>query len=206
MLIFMSPSHHPYPFVNVKLPLQSPERRVKRERKEHRALLHFSIDVESERKSGSDMFRFRVTCRTTLLYVPALPSGAAAHPPFTSKGLEERRAVVSAELVRNRRVGAFFLHLSLKAASCIEQRPELVCDSVSFSLLLISNVLSVDPQVIRTWQVMSVTRCCVQNSFPWDCSVFRLSVLNYFCLVGFPERPGGFCILYIHVRKCKDDI
>lgn len=132
----------------------------------------FPLMWKSERKSGSDMFRFRVTCRTTLLYVPALPSGAAAHPPFTSKGLEERRAVVSAELVRNRRVGAFFLHLSLKAASCIEQRPELVCDSVSFSLLLISNVLSVDPQVIRTWQVMSVTRCCVQNSFPWDCSVF----------------------------------
>lgn len=46
MSIFMSPSHHPYPFVNVKLPLQSPERRVKRERKEHRALLFFPIDVE----------------------------------------------------------------------------------------------------------------------------------------------------------------
>lgn len=154
MLIFMSPSHHPYPFVNVKLPLQSQERRVKRERKEHRALLHFSIDVEIWKEIRN--VQIRVTCRTTLLYVPALPSGAAAHPPFTSKGLEERRAAVSAELVRNRRV---------------EQRPELVCDSVSFSLLLISNVLSVDPQVIRTWQVMSVTRCCVQNSFPWDCSV-----------------------------------
>lgn len=162
MLIFMSPSHHPYPFVNVKLPLQSPERRVKRERKEHRALLHFSIDVEIWKEIRIRNVQIRVTCRTTLLFVPALPSGAAAHPPFTSKGLEERRAAVSAELVRNRRVGAF---------SCIEQRPELVCDSVSFSLLLISNVLSVDPQVIRTWQVMSVTRCCVQNSFPWDCSV-----------------------------------
>lgn len=100
---------------------------------------------KSERKSGSEMFRF--TRRTTLQCVPALPP-AAAHPPLLSKGLEEQRA---AEHVRNRRVGASFL--SLTAASWI-------CDSVRFSLLLISNVLSVDQDVA----VMSVTRCCVQNS------------------------------------------
>lgn len=134
----------------------------------------FPLMWKSEMKSGSEMFRFRVTCRTTLLYVPAL-SAAAAHPPL----LLFLRDLRNGGHVRDRRVGApFFLHLSLKQLLPGSSRQPAwvrVYDSVSFSLLLISNVLSVDPQVIRTWQVMSVTRCCVQNSFPWDCSVFRFA-------------------------------
>lgn len=141
MLIFMSPSHHPYPFVNVKLPLQSPERR------EERTPSFASFFHRCGNLKGNPDPRCSDSPVEQHYCVPALPS-AAAHPPLLSKGLEEQRA---AEHVRNRRVGASFL--SLTAASWI-------CDSVRFSLLLISNVLSVDQDVA----VMSVTRCCVQNS------------------------------------------
>lgn len=122
----------------------------------------FPLMWKSERKSGSEMFRSG--------------SPVEQHYCMSQRCRLEQRHIHLLLLKDLKNGGLLCLLSSLETEeselfSCIEQRPELVCDSVSFSLLLISNVLSVDPQVIRTWQVMSVTRCCVQNSFPWDCSV-----------------------------------
>lgn len=122
----------------------------------------FPLMWKSERKSGSEMFRSG--------------SPVEQHYCLSQRCRLEQRHIHLLLLKDLKNGGLLCLLSSLETEeselfSCIEQRPELVYHSVSFSLLLISNVLSVDPQVIRTWQVMSVTRCCVQNSFPWDCSV-----------------------------------
>lgn len=199
MLIFMSPSHHPYPFVNVKLPLQSPERRVKRERKEQRALLHFSIDVEIWKEIRIRNVQIRVTCRTTLLYVPALPSGAAAHPPFTSKGLEERRAAVSAELeTEESELFSFTSHWKqLRAAAWVSlwQCSLFIAANFKRSFSWSASYQDVAGNVCDTMLCAKL--------FPvrlFSCLVCQLSVLNYFCLVwwDFLSDLEGF-VYYIYM-------
>lgn len=153
----------------------------------------FPLMWKSERKSGSEMFRSG--------------SPVEQHYCLSQRCRLEQRHIHLLLLKDLKNGGLLCLLSSLETEeselfSCIEQRPELVCHSVSFSLLLISNVLSVDPQVIRTWQVMSVTRCCVQN-FPvrlFSCLVCQLSVLNYFCLVwwDFLSDLEGF-VYYIYM-------
>lgn len=139
----MSPSHHPYPFVNVKLPLQSPERREERERTPSFAsFFHRCGNLKGNpdpRCSDSPVEQhYSVSQRCRLQQ--------HIHLCFL-KDLKNRGLLSTLE------TGESELLSSLTAASWI-------CDSVRFSLLLISNVLSVDQDVA----VMSVTRCCVQNS------------------------------------------